>query len=98
VRRGDVVVDDGGQVQGDVVLCHADLTRHFDDLDLNIDLDEALGKRVDLDETGVDSTREAAELGDQTNVALRDRLVGVGADDAARNGTAEADRVTKRVD
>jgi hypothetical protein len=98
VGRGDVVVDDGGQIQGDVVLCHADLARHLDDLDLDVDLDEALGKRVDLDETGVDSTRKAAELGDQTDVALRDRLVGVGADDAARNGSAEADPVTKSVD
>ena len=70
VRRGDVVVDDRCEVQGDVVLGHADLLRHLDDLDLDIYLDEFLGQRVDLDETGVDGAVEAAEFGDQTDVAL----------------------------
>lgn len=42
VRRGDVVVDDGGQVEGDIVLGHADLARDFDDLDLHIHRREAL--------------------------------------------------------
>ena len=93
-----MVVDDGGQVQCDIVLGHADLTRDLDDLDLDIDLDEALGERVDLDETWVDSTCEAAEFGDQPDVTLRDRLVGVGADEAARDSSAETDAATQVVD
>lgn len=63
VRGGDVVVDDGCEVQGDVVLGHADLLWHLDDLDLDVYLDEFLGQRVDLDETGVDGAVEAAEFG-----------------------------------
>lgn len=68
--RGDVVVDDGGQVQGDIVFGHADLLGDLDDLDLDVHLDELLGQGVDLDKTGVDSAVEAAELGDETDVAL----------------------------
>ena len=87
----DVVVDDGCEVQGDVVLGHADLLRHLDDLDLDVYLDEFLGQRVDLDETRVDGAVEAAEFGDETDVALGDWLVGVRADDAAGDGAAETD-------
>ena len=42
VGRGDAVVDDGCQLEGDVVLGHADLLGNFDDLDLDVDLDELL--------------------------------------------------------
>jgi hypothetical protein len=74
------------------------LTRDFDDLDLDIDLDETLGQRVDLDKTWVDSAGEAAEFGDEPDITLRDRLVRVGADDAARDGTAATDQFTQVVD
>jgi hypothetical protein len=52
-------------------------------LDLDIDLDETFTERVDLDKAGVDCTIEATEFGDQTDVTLGDRLVWVGAADAA---------------
>ena len=93
-----MIVDDGGQVQCDIVLCHAHLARDLNDLDLDIDLNEALGERIDLDETRVDGTRKATEFGDETNVTLRDRLVGIGADDAAGNGSAETNALTEIVD
>ena len=43
VGGGDVVVDDGGEVQGDVVFSHADLFGDLNDLDLDVHLDELLG-------------------------------------------------------
>jgi hypothetical protein len=44
-----------------------------------------------VDKTRVDGAGEATELGDESNIALRDGLVGVGADDAAGNGAEETD-------
>ena len=70
VGRGDVVVDDGGQVQGDVVFRHANLLGDLHDLDLDVHLDELLRQGVDFDETRVDSAVEAAELGNETDIAL----------------------------
>ena len=98
VRGGDVVVDDRGQVDGDVVLGQAGLLGHLDDLDLDVDLDELLRQRVDLDQARVDGAVEAAELGDEADVALADGLVGVGAKDAAGDGAAGADDGSKGVD
>lgn len=77
VWAGNVVVDNTGELESDVVLGHADLLGNFHNLNLDIDLDEALGERVDLDETWVNGAVETTELGDETNVALRDRLVWV---------------------
>ena len=48
-------------------------------LDLDIDLDQLLGQRVDLHETRVHCAIEAAEFGDQPDITLADWLVGVGA-------------------
>lgn len=59
VGRSDLVVDDGREVEGHVVLGHADLTRHFDDLDLDVDGGQVLAERVHLDQTGVDRALEA---------------------------------------
>lgn len=42
-----------------------------DDLDLDVDLDEVLGKRIDPHETRIDSARESAKLGDETDGTLR---------------------------
>lgn len=56
-------------------------------LDFNIDLDEFLGERVDLVETRIHRTSEAAKLGDQANIALGHGLVRVRADDAARDSS-----------
>lgn len=61
------------------------------DLNLDVDLNELLGQGIDLDETWVDGAVEATEFGDQTDVSLADRLVGVGADNAAWDCTTETD-------
>lgn len=98
VRGGDVIVDDGGEVESDIVFSHANLLWHFDNLNLDINLNKALGQGVDMNKTRVDGAGELAELGDETNIALRDGLVRVGADDAARNGTKETDEGAKGVD
>ena len=86
-----MVVDDRGQIESDVVLCHTHLSGHFDDLDLDIDLDKSFRQRVDVNKTWVDGASELSELGDQTDVSLRHRFVWIGADDAAGDGAAEAD-------
>lgn len=96
--RGNVVIDNGSELERNVVLGHADLLWDFDNLNLDIDLDESLGERVDLDETWVDGTVETAELCDETDVALGDRLVGVGAADAAGDGAEGADAGAETVD
>lgn len=83
VRADDVVVDNTGEVEVDVVLGHAHLLGDLDDLDLDVDLDEALGQGVDLNQARVDCLVEFAELGDQADVALADVLIRVGAADAA---------------
>ena len=77
VRRGDAVVDDRRQLQAHVVARHADLLGHLDNLDLDVDLDQRLAQRVDAHEAGVDGAAEAAEAGDQADVALLDGLVSV---------------------
>lgn len=85
VRADDVVVDDTGEVEVDVVLGHAHLLGDLDDLDLDVDLDKALGQGVDLNQAGVNCLVELAELGDQADVTLADVLIRVGAADAARD-------------
>lgn len=67
-------------------------------LDLDIDLSERLRQRVDLDKTRIDGASETTELGDKTNITLLDRLVRVGAADAARNGSESTDSRAERVD
>ena len=93
-----MIVDDRGQVECDIVLGHTDLTGHLNNLDLDIDLNESLRERVDLDQTGIDGAREATELGDQADVSLRDWLVGIRADNAAGNGAQETNAVSEGVD
>jgi hypothetical protein len=73
-------------------------TERTNDLDLNIDLDKTFTERVDLDETGINSTIESTEFGNETDITLRDRFVGVRTDDAARNGTHGSNAGTKSVD
>ncbi len=84
----DVIVDNTRQVQSHVILGHADLLRDLDDLDLDVHLDQPLGKRIDLDEARVDGAVETTELGDQSNIALVDGLIGIRADDAAGHSAA----------
>jgi hypothetical protein len=67
-------------------------------LDLDIDLNQAFGKRIDLDQTRVYGAREFAKLGDQTDISLRYRFVWVRANDTAGNGTDETDAGAKAVD
>lgn len=81
VWGGDVVVNNRGKMQVDVVLGHTDLTRDFDDLDLDVDLDEIFGERVDFHETWVDCACEAAKSGYEADVSLGYGFVWVGADD-----------------
>ena len=111
-----MVVDDGGKVQVDIVLGHADLlwnlckqsafancevrnikSRHTNYLDLDINLNETLGQRIDLDKTRVNSAVKSPKLGHKPDIALRNGLVWIRADDAARNSSAETDTCAKRV-
>jgi hypothetical protein len=55
-------------------------------LNLDINLNKTFAKRVDLDETRINSAIESTEFGDQTNVTLRDRFVWVRTADAAGEG------------
>lgn len=98
VRGGDVVVYHGGEVEGDVVFGHADLFGDFDDLDLDVDLNQFFGEGVYFDEARVDGAVEAAEFSDEADVALGDGFVGVRADDAAGDGAAETDAGAEGVD
>ena len=72
--------------------------RHTNDLYLDIHLNELLRQGVDLDKTRVDCAIESSELGDQTNIALNNRFVGIRTDETERNGAAEADQRSKGVD
>ena len=93
-----MVVDNRGELESNVVLGHADLLWHLDNLDLDVDLDEALREGVDLDKTWVDGAVEATKLGDETDVSLGDGLVWVWANDAARDGSEGTDAASERVD
>jgi hypothetical protein len=68
------------------------------DLNLDIDLNKTFTERVDLDETGINRTIEATEFCDETDVALRDRFVGVRTDDTARDCAHSSNTGTKGVD
>jgi hypothetical protein len=98
VGRRDAVVDDGRQVKRDVVLGHADLLGHLDNLNLDIYLDQILRERVDIDETWVDGTGEATELGDQANISLIYWLVWIRAYDATWDRAESADAAAQSVD
>lgn len=75
-----------------------DSLRHTNNLNLDINLDNALAERVDLNETGVDGLVELAELGDKTNITLVNLLVGVGAADAAGDGAEISHDGTEGID
>lgn len=60
VGGDNLVVDDRGQVEGDIVLRHTDLAGHLDDLDFDIDGGKMLTQRVDLDKTRIDGPLEAS--------------------------------------
>ena len=77
---------------------HANLLRHLHNLNLDIDLHERFGERVDLDETRVDGASETTELGNKTNVTLLDWFVWVGATDTAGNCTQSTNGRTQGVD
>lgn len=98
VRGDDVVVDDRSELQRDIVLGHADLHWDLDDLDLDVNLDQALAQGVDLDEAGIDGLVEPAKLGDQADVALADALERVRAADAAGDGAHGSDNGADGID
>lgn len=64
---------------------------HTNDLNLDIDLNKAFAKWVDLDETWINSTIESTELCNQTNITLRNGLVWIWADNTAGNGSHGTD-------
>ena len=97
VRRRDVVVDDGGEVDADIVFGHAYLLRHLDDLNLDIDLYKFLRKWIDLDQAGIDSAVKATKLGDETDITLGDRFVGVRTDETAWNSAAKTNTSTESI-
>jgi hypothetical protein len=96
--RCNAVVDNRREIERDVVLGHADLLGDLDDLDLDVDLHKVLGERVDVDQARVDSALKATKLGHKTNISLRHWLVGVGADNAARDCAHGTDAATEGVD
>ena len=65
--------------------------QHTNNLNLDIDLDELFGQRIDLDKTWVDCAVEATKFGHETDVSLADWLVWVGADDTAGDGSYASD-------
>ena len=94
----DIVVNDGGEIDGDVILCHTDLLGNFHNLDLYVDFGETFAEWVDAREAWVDGASKAAEFGDQAHVALFDGLVGVGTNNAAGNCAAKANDRAEGVD
>lgn len=74
------------------------MSRYFNDLDLDIDLNETFGEWVDLDQTRIDCAGETTELGDKTDVTLTNGLVWVGADETTWDRTAETDATTESID
>lgn len=69
-----------------------------DDLNLDIDLNEAFGERVDLDKARINSTIESTELRNQTDVTLRNGFVWVRADNTARNGAHSSNTRAQGID
>lgn len=70
---------------------------HTNNLNFDIDLDESLTERVDLDKTGIDGLVEFSELGDQTNISLVHLLVRVRATYDAGKGSKSARAGTKSI-
>lgn len=52
--------------------CLSGACKRTDNLDLHVDLNQALRQRVDLDKTRIGGSRESSKLRDKTNVALCD--------------------------
>ena len=69
-----------------------------DNLNLDIDLDQALAERIDFDQARVDCLVELSKFGHQTNVTLVDILEWVGAADTARNGSHGSNNSAEAVD
>lgn len=72
-----MIVNDGGELNSDVVLSHTDLLWDLADLNLDVDLNEFLRQRVNLDKTWVNGAVEAAEFSNQAHVSLGDGFVRV---------------------
>ena len=56
-------------------------------LNLDIDLDKTFTEWVDLDKTRINSSVESTKFGNQTNITLRDRFVGIRTYHAAGNSS-----------
>jgi len=66
----DMPVEDRVDADIDIVLGHDDLLGDTGDLKFDVDLDEFLGDRVDLGQTGIDGFVELAKTSDQANEPL----------------------------
>ena len=82
-----MIVDDRSQVEGNVILGHADLTRHLDDLDLDINSCQVLAERVDLYEAGINCTLKTTKLGHQSDLTLVNGRKRIRAADTAGYGS-----------
>lgn len=78
----------------DIILGHDNLLRDISNLDLDIDLCQLLSDRVNLCQTGIDNLIEFAKASNETDGALCDGLVRVGAADTAGDGSESADNVS----
>lgn len=98
MRGDDVVIDDRGELNSNVVLGHTDLLGYLDDLNLDIDLNEGLAEGIDLDKAGVDCLVEFAEFGDEADISLAYALIRVRAAYAAGNRAEGSNNSTDAVD
>lgn len=85
-------------MESNIVLGHADLLRDLHNLDLDINLDQLLAERIDLDKSRINSAIETSELGNESNVALIHWLIGIWTNDTAWNGSHATNAATERVD
>ena len=90
----DVPVKNRVDLDVDVVLGHDNLLRDISNLDLDVDLDHLLGDWVDLGKTVIHNLVELAKASNETDGALGDGIVRVGAADAAGDGSEGADDVS----
>jgi hypothetical protein len=90
-------IQDGINLDIDIVLGHDDLLRDIGNLDLDVDLCQLLRDGVNLCQTRVNNLVEFAETGDETHGALGDGLVRVRAADAAGNGSEGTKDVSRGI-
>lgn len=78
----------------DIILGHDNLLRDISNLDLDVNLCQLLSNRVNLCQTGVDNLVEFAKASNESDGALCNGLVRVGAADTAGDGSEGAEDVS----